>query len=238
MSTWVYQHRLALAQAFRRLFGSPLGTLLSVLATGIALALPTAGYLALSNLQQLTRHSAPAPQVSLFLGVETTRKAAIDIGQRLESHPAIQSHTFLPREQTLARMKGTEGLDEVIGALVQNPFPDAYTVVPVSTSPEAIEMLAEELRTWPDVEHVQLDSVWARRLAALLQLGRTGLALLAILLGTGLVAITFNTIRLQLLTQRAEIEVSRLLGATDAFIRRPYYYFGAIQGLGGGWRHG
>jgi cell division transport system permease protein len=97
-----------------------------------------------------------------------------------------------------------------------------------------MEALAGELRKLPRVEHVQLDSAWVRRLDALLKLGRTGVALLTLLLGVGLVAITFNTIRLQVLTQRAEIEVSRLLGATDAYIRRPFHYFGILQGLLGG----
>ena len=91
-----------------------------------------------------------------------------------------------------------------------------------------------ELRKLPRVEHVQLDSAWVQRLDALLRLGRTAVVLLASLLGVGLMAITFNAIRLQVLTSRAEIEVSRLLGATDAFIRRPYYWFGTLQGLLGG----
>ena len=141
---------------------------------------------------------------------------------------------FLPREDTLARMKKSPGLADVIDALPANPFPDAYTLTPVDEGAEASETLAAELRKLPRVDHVQLDSAWVRRLDALLRLGRTGLLLLGGLLGVGLVAITFNTIRLQVLTHRAEIEVSRLLGATDAFIRRPFDYFGASQGLGGG----
>src|SRR5204863_1202453 len=84
------------------------------------------------------------------------------------------------------------------------------------------------------VAHVQADAVWARRLAALAGIGRLALWLLAALLGVGLVAVTFNTIRLQILTQQEEIEVSKLIGATDAFIRRPFYYLGLLQGLAGG----
>ena len=94
--------------------------------------------------------------------------------------------------------------------------------------------LAAELRKLPQIEHVQIDSVWVRRLDAMLQVARAGLGVLSLLLGVGLVAITFNTIRLQVLTLRNEIEVSRLLGATDAFISRPFFYFGTLQGALGG----
>jgi cell division transport system permease protein len=131
-------------------------------------------------------------------------------------------------------MRAGQGLGEVLDALPKNPFPDALVITPRDERPEAMERLAAELRKLPRVEHVQLDSAWVQRLDALLRLGRTAIVLLASLLGVGLMAITFNAIRLQVLTSRAEIEVSRLLGATDAFIRRPFYYFGALQGLAGG----
>jgi cell division transport system permease protein len=140
----------------------------------------------------------------------------------------------VPREETLARMKAAEGLGEVIDMLPNNPFPDAFVIDPKNDAPAAMESLAQELKKLPRVEHVQLDSAWARRLDALLRLGRTGVLLLAALLGIGLVAITFTTIRLQVLTQRQEIDVSRLLGATDSYIHRPFYYFGTLQGLLGG----
>jgi len=143
----------------------------------------------------------------------------------------------VPRGETLKRFQAGDGLAEVIAVLPNNPFPDAFVVTPRDPhddGPSAMEQLRDELGLWPKVEHVQLDSAWVRRLDALLRLGRTGVTLLAVLLGIGLVATTFTTIRLQVLTQRAEIEVSRLLGATDAFICRPFYYFGALQGLLGG----
>jgi cell division transport system permease protein len=234
MKTWLTQHRAALTLALRRLRAAPLNSLLSILAIGIALALPSGGYLLLSNLQRLAQKAAPTPRLSLFLSIDSDRRTASELGVRLKAYAGISSYIFLPREQTLARMKKNEGLGDVIDALGHNPFPDAYAITPASSAPEAMEALAAELRGWPKVEHIQIDSAWVRRLDALLNLGRSGLALLAALLGGGLVAITFNTIRLQVLTQRAEIEVSRLLGATDAFIRRPFHYFGALLGLAGG----
>jgi cell division transport system permease protein len=122
----------------------------------------------------------------------------------------------------------------VIEALPANPFPDAFVVTVTDDSPAAMERLAAEFRQWPRVEHVQLDSAWLQRLDALLKLGRTAVLLLAALLGTGLITITFSIIRMQVLTHRAEIEVSHLLGATDGFIQRPFIYFGFLLGLGGG----
>jgi cell division transport system permease protein len=122
----------------------------------------------------------------------------------------------------------------VVAALEQNPLPDAFVVRTAQGDPAALEALARELRALPGVALVQVDSAWAQRLAALARIGRLTLVVLALLLATGLVAVTFNTIRLQILTQREEIEVSQLLGATDAFVRRPLFYLGLLQGMAGG----
>jgi cell division transport system permease protein len=113
-------------------------------------------------------------------------------------------------------------------------LPDTFVVRAADGGAAALEELARALQALPGVANVQVDSAWAERLAALARIGRLGLAALAVLLATGLVAVTFNTIRLQILTQREEIEVSQLLGATDAFVRRPFFYQGILQGLAGG----
>jgi len=131
-------------------------------------------------------------------------------------------------------MKTSPGLREVIEALPANPFPDAFVLTAADERPEVMEQLAVEFRQWPRVEHVQLDSAWVRRLDALLKLGRTAVLVLGALLSAGLIAISFSIIRMQVLTHRTEIEVSRLLGATDSFIRRPFLYYGLLLGLGGG----
>lgn len=234
MNAWLVQHRKAFLWAMRCLAATPLNTLLSLLAIGVAMALPAGGQMLLGNALQFARSANATPQVSLFMEVDAGRKAADAIAARLARHPGVESTLFVPREEALKRMQADESLAEVIAALPKNPFPDAFIITPRGDNPEALERLRDELKSWPDVEHVQLDSAWVRRLDALLRFGRTAVAALAALLGIGLVAITFTTIRLQILTQRAEIEVSRLLGATDGFIRRPFYYFGILQGLAGG----
>jgi cell division transport system permease protein len=234
MSIWLTQHLNALRLALRRLGAMPLNTLLSLLSIGVALALPAGGQMLLANALQLAGTTSTAPQISLFMANAADRRAANEIENRLRRYGGVKQVQFMAREDTLARMKSGQGLREVIDALPTNPFPDAFVITAADDRPEAMEGLAAEFRRWPKVEHVQLDSAWVRRLDALLKLGRTAVILLGVLLGAGLIAITFTTIRMQVLTSRAEIEVSQLLGATDGFIRRPFLYFGALLGLGGG----
>ncbi len=234
MNIWLNQHRDALGSALRRLLAAPLSTALSLLAIGIALALPACGQMLMDNVMQFARTTTSSPQISIFMKLDADHTAVARTGEQLKKYPGVNAVEFTSGEQTLLRMKKSEGLGDVIAALQKNPFPDTFVVTPADDRPAAMETLADALRHLPDVEYVQLDSAWAKRLAALLHLGRTGVNLLATFLGVGLVAITFNTIRLQVLTHQAEVEVSRLLGATDRFVARPFYYFGLLQGLSGG----
>lgn len=230
-------HQRALLLALRRLFATPLNTLLSVLGIGIALALPAGGYVLLGHVAKLAQGSSATPQLTVFLASDAERRTAQAVEARLKTLPEVGKTQLLAREDTLARMKSASGLADVIGALPKNPFPDAIVVTPVDDAPAAIDALAATLRNakeWREVEHVQVDADWARRLAAFMRLANAGVLLLAGLLGTGLLAIVFNTIRLQALSRGNEVEVSRLLGATDGFIRRPFLWHGGLLGLGGG----
>lgn len=234
---WIAAQRRAFLLALRRLAATPLNTLLSVLGIGIALALPAAGYLLLGHVTTLAQGSAgvkATPQLTVFLAVDAERKTAQTVEAKLKAESAVAKTQLLTREDTLARMKTSGGLADAISALPKNPFPDAIVITPADDAPGAIDQLASALRQWREVEHVQVDADWARRLAALIRLAKTGVLLLASLLGIGLLAIVFNTIRLQALTRRDEVEVSRLLGATDGFIRRPFLWHGALLGLAGG----
>jgi len=234
MKVWLIHHLEAARLALRRLAAAPLNSLLSLLAIGIALALPAGGQMLLANARHLAGTTSAVPQISVFMASSADRRAATEIGARLAQFGGVKQVQFLPREDTLARMKANPGLRDVIEALPANPFPDAFVVTAADDSPEAMEKLAVEFRQWPKVEHVQLDSAWVRRLDAMLKLGRTAVMLLGALLGAGLIAISFSIIRMQVLTHRAEIEVSQLLGATDGFIQRPFLYYGVLLGLGGG----
>jgi len=234
MRAWLRQHRQAFALAARKMHAQGSAALFNALAIGIALALPAGGYALLADLQALTDKIAQAPQLSVFLRREASRTETDSIAARLQRDPRVRRVKFVPRETALAELRATESLAEVIAGLGENPLPDAFVVHLHEATPQTLDALARELRAFPPVAQVQVDSDWARRLATLAAVARTGTGLLTALLALGLVAVTFNTIRLQILTQRAEIEVSRLIGATDAFIRRPFCYLGLLQGLAGG----
>ena len=233
MNAWLAQHRAAIASAFRRLWSTPLNTLLSLLVIGIALTLPGFGYVLLDNLRDLGRNASGVQQISLFMHLEASRKDVGEIENRLRA-ATDGKWRFVPKEEALKRMQKREGMAEIVASLPRNPLPDAFIVEPSNTEPEALEILRKEIASWPKVAHVQLDSAWVKRFDAFLKLGRLALWILAGIFAVGLVAVTFNTIRLQVMAQAAEIEVARMIGATDVFIRRPFYYFGALQGALGG----
>jgi cell division transport system permease protein len=232
--SWLRQHRRALIGALGKLAAQKASGAVSALVIGVALSLPAGGYSLLDGLSSLAAGVALEPQISIYLKSGSTKGDADALGARLKSDARISQVRFVSREEALKELKTTEGLADVVDALDHNPLPDAFVVRARDSSPETLAELAQELRRAPSVAHVQADAVWARRLASLARLGRLAVLLLAALLAFGLVAVTFNTIRLQILTQRDEIEVSKLIGATDAFIRRPFLYLGLLQGLAGG----
>jgi cell division transport system permease protein len=231
MRTWLRQHRGALARAVRKLAAQRAATLLNALVIGVALSLPAGGYALLANLQGVAQRFTFEPQLSVFLKPEAKRA---ELEARLRADARVAALRFVPRDEALAELRVAEGLADVVAALERNPLPDTFVVRAADGGAAALEELARALQALPGVANVQVDSAWAERLAALARIGRLALAALAVLLATGLVAVTFNTIRLQILTQREEIEVSQLLGATDAFVRRPFFYQGILQGLAGG----
>jgi cell division transport system permease protein len=223
MNAWLRQHAHALGRGLRRV------GFLNVLVIGVALALPAAGYALIESLRAVSGRLALDPQISIFL--DAKRSDADALAATLKRDARISRVRFVPRDQALKELGAVQGLPDLIAALGRNPLPDAFVV---TAREENIETLATELAKLPGVAHVQADALWARRLASIARVGRAGLWLLAVLLGVALVAVTFNTIRLQILTQRDEIEVSKLIGATDSFIGRPFYYAGLLQGLAGG----
>lgn len=233
MSAWFLQHLHALRDALRRLAAAPLNTALALFVIGIALTLPAGGWLLLDNLRSVAEGLSGGQQISIFMTLDADRKAVAEVESRLRQTNAGPWH-YVSREEALKRLQDNAGMGEVVASLPRNPLPDAFVIEPRALAPDALEALATTIGGWPKVAHVQLDSAWVKRFDALLRIGRLGLLLLAGVLGTALVAVTFNTIRLQLLGHAAEIELARLIGATDAWIRRPFYYFGALQGACGG----
>jgi cell division transport system permease protein len=232
MRAWLRQHPRALLAALRKLAAQGSAGLLSVLVIGIALSLPTGGYVLLDSLRTLLGRASLDPHVSLFLGAGVKRDEAAALGERLRADARVASVRFVAREEALRELREAEGLGDVLAALERNPLPDAFVLR--ARDPAASETLAADMKSLPEVEHVQVDAAWARRLAGLARLARVGLTLAACLLAFGLAAVAFNTIRLQILTLRDEIVVSKLIGASDAFVQRPFLYLGLMQGLAGG----
>ena len=234
MKNWLRQHGLCFAGAIAQLARTPLASLLNIGVIGVALALPLAFYVVLVNVQNLSHDKSPVPQVSLFLALDAQAADTREIESLLKKHSSVAKIRYISRDQALADLKAKSGLADVIGALGGNPLPDGFVIDAKDNSAAALESLRDEFKKWPKVEHVQLDSAWARRLDAALQLGRLIVLVLGALLAFALVAVTFNTIRLQIVTQRDEIEVAKLIGATNPFIRRPFLYYRALLGLAGG----
>jgi len=221
-------------QALRRFGRHPLTSLFEVAVLGIAIALPLGLHLAVDNLRAFAVRFPAEPEISIFMQVGADRSASNAVEKRLRQMPDVDRVTFVPRAEALAALRKSAGLAEVLDALPANPLPDALTVRLKIRDTRRLESLQKEASTWPQVALVQVDSSWSRKLEAAIGVGQVTALLLAAVLGVAVVAITFNTVRLQMANRRDEIELSRLIGATNGFIRRPYLYFGVLQGLFGG----
>ncbi|MFC0251261.1 permease-like cell division protein FtsX [Massilia consociata] len=235
MSPWFRQHRFALGAALSTVRKAPGSFLFNVVVIALALTLPFAGITLLDNVRPLSQQLSVDPEISLFMKLEATREEAAALAPQIRAIAATGGRAdveFVPREEALAAMKATSGLGDVIDTLGENPLPDSYKMtLGGSGAAGQVDAMVEQLRSLPGVDVVQVDSVWVKRLAAALNVLRLALLLLAITLGIVVIAVVFNTIRLQVLTQKEEIAVSKLLGATDNFIHRPFYYTGALLGL-------
>lgn len=234
MMTSMFPHRLALRQALKRLTAKPLATLLSALVVAIALSLPALGLVLTENLGGLARGVSGKPEISAFLKRDVSAEQAKRVENRLRADKRIAALRYVPRDLALKQLAARGGFADVTSALADNPLPDAFIIEPAGEDLQLFETIRTALAAMPEVEHVQLDSAWVERLHAAVELGRWAMLMLAGLLGAALVIVTFNTIRLQILTQRHEITVSLLMGATRSFVRRPFLYFGFLQGLLGG----
>lgn len=235
MNAWLRHHLFALGAALVHVRRAPGSFLFNILVVAIALALPFMGVTLLDNVRPMSEQMAVEPELSVFLQADSPREQAAGLATSLRAIAPQAKIIFVPREKALEQLNAKSGLSDVLATLGENPLPDSY-VIKLNAFQNAaesgqIDSVAEQMRALPGVDTVQVDSAWVKRLAALLGVLRLALLLLAATLGTVVVAVVFNTIRLQVLTQREEILVSKLIGATDSFIHRPFYYTGALLGL-------
>lgn len=232
MSSWLAHHFASFTDALRRLLQTPFATAFTALAVGVAITLPVGMYLTLKNIDYLAGDLPTQPEISLFIAEKSSQAERGAIKQKLDTHPSIGKHRFVSSEAALERLSA-QGLTGITAGLDKNPLPDAWILNPKQGGPAEMEALRKELAALPGVESVHADSVWAERLQAMLRVGQHVVLLLTTLFGLALVAIASNAIRSQILARREEIEVSRLIGATDRYIRRPFLYYGALQGATG-----
>jgi cell division transport system permease protein len=237
MNIWYRQHRYALGAALAHVRKAPGSFLFNVLVVAMALTLPFAGVTLLDNVRPMSEQLSVDPEISVFVKMDASREQAQGLASTMRA--ILKDNrariVFVPREKALDALKDKSGLTDVLAALGDNPLPDSYVLkldgVSSAAAAARVDDIAQRLRALPEVESVQVDSAWVKRLAALLGVLRLALLLLAATLGMVVIAVVFNTIRLQVLTQREEIAASKLLGATDNFIHRPFYYTGALLGL-------
>ncbi len=233
---YLLRHAEVLLSSLGRLWRNPVASLMTVAVIGIALALPAGLHLLLENARLLSGGWDGSTQVSLFLRREVPEAESARLASALRERPEIAETTLIPRAEALAEFRTLSGFGGALDALDENPLPDVIVVRPAPghAAPKAVEALVAELRVVPGVEHARLDMQWVKRLYALMEIVRRGVEVVALLLGLAVLLVVGNTIRLDIQTRRREIEVAKLIGATDAFIRRPFLYSGAWYGLFGG----
>lgn len=235
MIRWFRYHEYALRVALRRLHSYPFSSLANIIVIALTLAVPIIGAAILASSEPLARQMSVAPELTLFIKANTPKADQNTLVNRIktESGAVISSARLLPREQAFKSLQADPTWAQALSALPDNPLPDAIVVtLQDSSAPAKISTeLAEQWRAWPQIDHVQLDSEWVRRLESLLGFIRWGLGMLSLGVALVVLATVFNTVRLQALTQREEIAVARLVGATEPFVRRPFLYLGALTGL-------
>jgi cell division transport system permease protein len=229
--TWLRVHLHALGEALRRLAAQPVASALSILVLATAIALPVVAAVALRSLGAATAGIDTDPHVNVYLALDAGDDDVKRIEAALESHPDAANVRFIPRSEALAELKATSHLAEILATLDRNPLPHAFTVRVRTTQPERIGELRAAWRKLPKVDQVLADFEWSERLGRWTRFGTRALAVAWLLLGTAVAFIVGHLIRLQVLTHRAEIEVSQLVGATAADVRRPFLYHGAAQGF-------
>lgn len=235
MTRWLRQHRYAMRVAIRRLLAHPFSSLSNILVISLALAIPILAASVLVSIQPLAREIPVTPELTVFLKENAPADEAEKLAARLrQNQPAtIREARVVTRKQALDKLKSNPAWSEALAVLPGNPLPDAIvvTLTDAQSFSGQATALAEEWRKLDTVDSVQLDSDWVRRLDAILHFARIGLALLAGGVALVVLATVFNTVRMQALTQREEIGVARLVGATEAFVRRPFLYLGALSGV-------
>lgn len=237
LRAWLLRHVQTFFYTLGQIWRRPFNALLTAAVIGIALALPAGLHVLLGNAQQVARGWDGATQVSLFLKGDISESRAQALAQELEALPEIGSVRYISRAQALEEFKSLSGFGDVLHVLEDNPLPAVLVVFPrveQQQGPQAVEHLLAQLRARPEVDLAQLDMQWVKRIYAMMDIVRRGVWVLGSLLGLAVLLVVGNTIRLAIQNRRDEIVIIKLIGGTNAFIRRPFLYTGFWYGLFGG----
>lgn len=230
---WARSHAYSLFSSLGRFARAPLNHLLTLGVIAVALALPTLSLVLLGNVQRLGAGMAQTGDVNLFLKPEIESAAAEQLAQRLRTAAEVQELALKSPEAALAEFKDLADFSDALIALDANPLPFvlAIELTRAASAEAAARDFVARMRALPEVELVQFDQEWLARLKALIGLVERGVLVVGALLGLAVLLVIGNTIRLEILTRRDEIVIMKLVGADDAFIRRPFLYGGLWFGL-------
>ena len=231
MKALMTMHAHACERALKRLISQPMVTFLSVFVIGMAITLPLGLYVMFANINAAASRVNTEPNVNVYLALNASEQETREVEKRLKAMNNVDRVTFISRDAALAEMKRVVNLADLVASLETNPLPHAFSVRPSVSDAATLESLRISIALLPKVENITMDFEWAQKLRRFGTFAERLVLLLGLLLSTAVVLVTGNTIRLQILTQKDEIEVSQLIGATRPFIRRPFLYFGALQGL-------
>ena len=236
VQAWLARHAQTFVGSLGRIVQHPVAALMTMAVIAVALALPLLLNVFLQNSRAATANWNQAFDISVYLDKKAGGTRAQALAKQLRSRPDVAAVRVIAADEALAQFRSTSGFGTALDALRDNPLPDTLVVTPTlpASNPKGTEMLKNAIAALPDVQTVQIDSEWVERLTAMLAILRRIIWLTGALLGAGVVLVVGNTIRLDILNRRAEIEVMKLVGATDGFARRPFLYSGVWYGLGGG----
>ena len=231
--TWLLRHAQMSLSSLGRLSRNPLSTLMTAAVIGIAIALPSGLHLMIDNVRNLAGGWEGASSISLFLEQSLDDSQAEQIRHTVSLRPEVAEARLITKDQAMDEFRALSGFGSALDLLDRNPLPAVVLVRPsaAASSAEATGRLARELEAYREIEMAQVDLQWVRRLDAITHTLERGVGVLAALLAAAVLLIVGNTIRLEIQNRHSEIEIVKLVGGTDAFIRRPFLYEGIWYGL-------
>ena len=235
LSIWFTRHVSTAIGSLGRLVRQPFASLMIVLVIAVTLAIPAALNLVVKNAQAITSGWDNALDFSIFLKQDLSESEADGLAKLIGQRADVESVQLITASEALDDFKNQSGFGEALDQLSENPLPHTLVVRPsAANTSQSMILLQEELANLPEADLVQVDTEWVQRFHAILDIVRQGIVIGASLLGAAIIVIIGNTIRLDIQNRREEIEVTKLIGASNAFVRRPFLWSGFWYGLFGG----